>query len=188
MHYMPLNLKNGILEEHPLKRKIITLILLISLVTTLSVNITDVQASSNYSSNTALEPNFSWPFKIKHHKYKRVAPKPKGKWHFRFKKSYKVTLKKDGKKLGVAYIAYKVSKFIPKKYKFMFSILISVLSSKFIKGNNYVVAKSYSRKNKYVTQYRNTIKVYKDKKHHHQIAHVTRTQSFVKKYKLVKVK
>lgn len=122
-------------------------------------------------------------------KYKRVAPKPKGKWKLRKKLKKTVKITKKLKKSGSAAIMTYVVQALASKYggQAIWMFGGTFFGSYFPAGNTYLTAWAYKRANKYVVQYKTVIHIYTNKSRKHIRKKASRIQSFVKKYKVVRV-
>lgn len=131
----------------------------------------------------------STPTQVAAASYKRVAPKPKGKWKLQPSYNRKVTVRRDLKTSGQVYlISLLGGKAGAKGGAAAVAAAGAVVGLHLPKGADYLAIKSYTRSNSYVMQYKTTIRYYSDSKHKHYKRSASRTTSFVKKYKLVRVR
>lgn len=123
--------------------------------------------------------------------YVRYAPMPHGKWHLvktvsktmepRYSSDFTfgAALSWIAKELGID------SNLVAGGL----GVVSDIVVSDYLRHHKaYLVAKVYRRSNSYVTQYKVKYYYYKDSSHHHLIKKLERTQTFVKKYALKKVK
>ena len=155
------------------------------------VNQRETQAKSKLLNKYAAHANGIFHHKKYYWAEKRVAPKPKGKWRVRKKRSYVVNIPKYISKAGSVVISdYVASKLEAKGHmsKSMASFIAGMLAPDLKRGNNYMHAESLHRANKYVSQYKDVIWAYRHKGRRGFLGKSVRTQSFVKKYKIIKIR
>lgn len=160
--------------------------------TSMNIKLLEQESDSRLRAYVKKSPQGQYsPRKSYYWAYKREAPKPKGKWHTYKRRSYKVNIPKFIVKAGVTAVTdFLVDKIaveskIPARYV---SIGVGAIAPDINHKTKYIKAMNQTRSNKYVKQYKTIVKIYKDKHHRHLIKKVSRTQSFVKKEKLVKFK